>query len=145
MPYWRYDTVCLERSLAEKVAARFDITVRDVAWPKTPPGEASQLMIPVMGDAWFDPNALRAVTTAKHGTDGALCPECGIWRWLPLPIERIPRVDPQVLENGPHVMASPEWFGDGLQAFHEILFRRNLAEYLVAASPRDFEIQEIRR
>ena len=38
------------------------------------------------------------------------------------------------------VAASPEWFGDGLKAFRLLLFRRELADVLVAASPRDFEI-----
>jgi hypothetical protein len=38
------------------------------------------------------------------------------------------------------VVASPEWFGDGCNAFREILVRRELASIIVAASPRDFRI-----
>lgn len=43
-----------------------------------------------------------------------------------------------------HVAASPEWFGDGCQAFRQIIVRRRLAEMMVEASPRDFRIQEIK-
>ncbi|MEU0091068.1 hypothetical protein [Kribbella sp. NPDC006257] len=41
------------------------------------------------------------------------------------------------------IAASPEWFGDGWKAFREVLVRRELAELLVAESPRDFKIQEV--
>ena len=41
------------------------------------------------------------------------------------------------------IAASPEWFGDGWSAFREILVRRELAELIVASSPRDFRIQEV--
>ena len=40
------------------------------------------------------------------------------------------------------VVASPEWFGDGWNAFRQILVRRELAAMIVAASPRDFRIVE---
>ena len=40
------------------------------------------------------------------------------------------------------VAASPEWFGDGGSSFRELLMRRELAELLVHASPRDFRIIE---
>jgi hypothetical protein len=41
------------------------------------------------------------------------------------------------------VAASPEWFGDGWQAFRQVLVRRELAQMLVEASPRDFSIREV--
>jgi hypothetical protein len=44
-----------------------------------------------------------------------------------------------------HVAASPEWFGDGAQAFRQLVVRRSLAEALVAASPRDFSIRDLPR
>jgi hypothetical protein len=42
------------------------------------------------------------------------------------------------------VAASPEWFGDGSKAFRQILVRRELAQIIADASPRDFRIQEVR-
>ena len=47
------------------------------------------------------------------------------------------------LEDDVHVTASPEWFGDGFQAFRWIVVRRAIARMIVAASPRDFRIREI--
>jgi hypothetical protein len=44
--------------------------------------------------------------------------------------------------DGVDVAASPEWFGDGWQAFRQILFRRPLAELIANASPRDFRIRD---
>lgn len=41
------------------------------------------------------------------------------------------------------IAASPEWFGDGWKAFRQILIRRQLAELIAAASPRDFKVQAV--
>lgn len=41
------------------------------------------------------------------------------------------------------VVASPEWFGAGMQAFRELMFRRSLATALVAAHPRVWSIVEL--
>jgi hypothetical protein len=41
------------------------------------------------------------------------------------------------------VAASPEWFGDGWNAFRQILVRRELPELVVETSPRDFRIHEV--
>jgi hypothetical protein len=41
------------------------------------------------------------------------------------------------------VVASPEWFGAGKQSFRQILWRRDLADFLVAASPKDFKVQDV--
>jgi hypothetical protein len=41
------------------------------------------------------------------------------------------------------VGASPEWFGDGWNAFRQIVVRRELAQIVVEASPREFRIQEV--
>jgi hypothetical protein len=40
------------------------------------------------------------------------------------------------------VACRPEWFGDGWNAFREVLVRRELASMIVDASPRDFRIAE---
>ena len=42
------------------------------------------------------------------------------------------------------VAASPEWFGDGANAFRKMVFRRELAERIVALSPRDFDLVDIK-
>lgn len=41
-----------------------------------------------------------------------------------------------------NVVASPEWFGAGMSAYRQLLFRRALAEALVAASARVWSIVE---
>ena len=105
-----------------------------------------QIVIPSVGERWFDPEELRAAATAMHGTDGARCDECGVWRWMPLAMGRsLPRlrITPPDSGDGVDIMASPEWFGDGWRASRQILVRRELAEEIAAASPRDFRVEEI--
>lgn len=41
------------------------------------------------------------------------------------------------------VAASPEWFGDRMQLFRQVLVRRELAEMLAAASSRDVAVHEL--
>ncbi len=73
-----------------------------------------------------------------------------MWRWLPLSFDPIPPMTTEVLPpvldvrefDEFDVVASPEWFGDGCNAFRQILVRRELASTIVAASPRDFRIVE---
>ncbi len=40
MPNWQFDTICVAHSLAEGVAAKFDLDLRPVGWYPTSPGEA---------------------------------------------------------------------------------------------------------
>ncbi|MCB1257657.1 MAG: hypothetical protein KDB26_11155 [Microthrixaceae bacterium] len=143
IPNWQFDVICLERKLAATAADRFDIELRDIDWHGTSPGDAAQIVIPTIGDAWFDPDDLRAAAVAQHGTDGTRCAECGVWRWMPLAFGYLPplRIIPAL--GDVDVVASPEWFGDGWKAFRQILVRRPLAEMIVAASPRDFRVNEV--
>ncbi|WP_448811811.1 hypothetical protein [Agromyces bauzanensis] len=90
VPYWRYDIICLEQSLADKVAAVFSVQLMAVAWRGFEPGSAQQIVIPTVGGAWFDEDELRTATTARHGSTGALCAGCNRWRWLPLSRGRLP-------------------------------------------------------
>lgn len=148
VPNWRFDVVCVEREFAERLSAQHRVEWRPVEWRGEPPVVASQLVAPVAGEAWFDPEELRDRLIEEHGRAGAQCPECGVWRWLPLGFRPIPPMTefalPALLDvpgfDDLDIAASPEWFGDGLQAFRPLLFRRELADVLVAASPRDFEI-----
>jgi hypothetical protein len=150
LPYWQYDAICLEAGLAGEIAGKFRVELIDVQWHASSSGEARQIVAPTVGGEWFDPDELRKRAVAEHSTPGATCAACGTWRWLPLAFEPIPPLTKECLppvRNAPEfeefdVVASPEWFGDGWNAFRQILVRRELAAMIVAASPRDFRIVE---
>lgn|GEM_PF-1257168 len=147
LPYWKGDVICMEASLASELSSKFDLAFRSVEWPKSENSDAVQLVIPVVGEKWYNPDQLARVTTARHGETGAKCAECGRWRWMPLaygsPRGTLPPlVDPLLVEDV-NVAASPEWFGSGWMCFRQLLFRRELAEAICAASPRDFEMVEV--
>ena len=144
VPNWQFDVICLDGKLGARVAKRFDVELLEVGWRGTSPGDAVQIVAPTVGDAWFDPDELRAATIARHGTDGARCSECGVWRWMPLDFTRLARLRISPALGDVDVAASPEWFGDGWQAFRQVLLRRPLAEMIAAASPRDFVVSEVR-
>ena len=143
VPNWQFDVICLQRSLADEVVARFDVDLREVAWHGSSPCEAMQIVVPSVGEAWFDPDELREKAIARHGTAGATCPDCGVWRWMPLVYGFLPplKITPDL--GDVDIAASPEWFGDGWKAFRQILIRRQLAELIAAASPRDFKVQAV--
>jgi hypothetical protein len=46
VPNWLFDVFCVERSLADEAASRFDVTFRDVRWPKGGPGGVAQIVTP---------------------------------------------------------------------------------------------------
>jgi hypothetical protein len=143
VPNWQYDVYCLEKSLADEVASRFNVQLLPVTWPKTPGGEAMQIVVPTVGEKWFDHDQLRGRTTARHGKAGARCATCGVCRWMPLSFGKLPPLQITPPLGDVDIAASPEWFGDGWHAFRQILFRRELAELIASASPRDFEIQPV--
>jgi hypothetical protein len=149
-PYWQYDAICLEPALAQELAEGFRLDLIGVRWHASSLGDARQIVAPTVGTAWFDPGELRRRTIAQHGKAGAECTQCGVWRWLPLGFEPAlpssretlpPLLDVPEFE-GFELVASPEWFGDGCNAFRQVLVRRSLAEAIVSASPRDFRIVE---
>ena len=143
VPYWIYDLICVDAGLAEKLRGRFALDLRPVAWPAIPAGDAWQIVIPTVGQAWYDPDDLRRQTLARHQRTGARCPVCGTWKWLPLASELfLPlHITPPLADVD--IAASPEWFGDSLSYFRKILVRRQLAEVIAAASPKDFLIREV--
>jgi hypothetical protein len=144
VPNWRFDVVCLEDSLASAATDRFNLNVLEVAWQGPQPGTAKQIVIPSVGDSWYDQEALVAATIETHGSTGNACPSCGTWRWLPLGYDALPQLVPSAPLEGFDVCASPEWFGDGYKSFRQILIRRELAQLIVEASPQDFRVQEAR-
>jgi hypothetical protein len=140
VPYWRYDAICLSEELASVVADRFVVELRGVEWRGrgTPP-PASQVVVASGNEPWFDETALREVLVTEHGTAGAECGECGVWRWMPLASERLPT--PTIVASGSDVVASPEWFGDGFKSFRQIAVSASLGELIGSSSPRDFLVR----
>ncbi len=143
VPNWQFDAICLERSVAEEAASRFALEALKVDWHGSPPGEAMQIVVPSVGDAWFDPEELREKAIEQHGSAGATCAECGTWRWMPLAFGMLPPLRILPTLGNVDIAASPEWFGDGWSAYRQILMRRELAEFIAAASPRDFKVQSV--
>ena len=143
VPNWRFDVICVEKAVAEEAASSFELDVRQVDWHPTSAGEAFQIVVPTIGEAWFDPDELRDKAIERHGVAGATCSACGVWRWMPLAFGSLPplRITPPLDDLA--IAASPEWFGDGWKAFRQILVRRELAELLAAASPKDFKVQSV--
>jgi hypothetical protein len=74
IPYWQYDRICLEHSLADQVANRFSVKLRDVAWHGDPPGRAMQIDITTAEEPWFDHAHLADAAAARHDVPGAACP-----------------------------------------------------------------------
>jgi hypothetical protein len=102
-----------------------------------------QLLIPTIGTRWFDPEILTALAQKRHGAAGKRCTECDVWRWFPLEFPELPFPELGYPEPENPILASPEWFGSGRLAFRQIVVRRDLAELLASASPRDFKIEPI--
>ena len=91
VPNWRFDAFCLGSTVVEGARqAGFTLPVLPVEWHGPSPGDAMQIVPPVIGERWFDVDELRKLTTAKHGAAGARCDECGVWRWYPLLSEEMP-------------------------------------------------------
>ncbi|WP_136040867.1 MULTISPECIES: hypothetical protein [unclassified Microbacterium] len=143
MPNWRFDTLCMARDVAEEVSSRFDIETREVKWARSSPGDAVQIVIPSTTEKWFEGEALAANAIGLHGKAGAVCGTCGIWRWMPLWWGKLPPLVDTSILGGYDIVASPEWFGAGWKAFRQVLVRRELAEALATASPRDFAVKEV--
>ena len=143
IPNWRFDAICLEKSLADRVSAEFRVDLRPVAWRRKVVGAAMQIVAPTVGPAWFDHDQLAEKAIARHGSSGAECSECHTWRWMPLSSEELPPVRSNPSWKQYDVVASPEWFGDGARSFREILVRRSLAGVITAASPKDFRVREV--
>lgn len=143
VPNWRFDVICVEASLAARIDERFSVPMRDVAWKGKAPGVARQIVAPTIGRIWFDADELRTRTIARHGVAGAECPECGIWRWMPLSFEALPPITALSELGDADVAASPEWFGDGQRAYRQVILRRALGALIASASPKDFIVNDL--
>lgn len=142
VPNWQFDATCLEPRVAEEVESRFSVHLRKVEWHGSPPGDALQIVQPEPEESWFDSDELHEAAVARHGSAGATCSECGVWKWLPVSMDEVSLRTESPL-GGRDITVGPEWFGDGLVAFRQTLVRRELADLITAASPRDFETHEV--
>lgn len=84
------------------------------------------------------------LAVARHGVAGETCLSCGTWRWMPVPTSELPFVEDDAALGGVDAASSPEWFGAGHQSYRQMIFRRELAELLAEASPKDFKVLEAR-
>lgn len=143
VPNWQFDVYCLEKGLAARAAEAFGVGLRPVEWVKRPPGEARQVVIRSTAEPWFNPSELAERISHVHGEASKTCEVCGVTRWLPVGLDILPRPPATAVVGAPAVIACPEWFGVGKRSFRQILWRRDLADFLLAASPRDFKIQDL--
>lgn len=59
---------------------------------------------------------------------------------MPAILGSLPLLDIGRSMDGRPVAASREWFGDGMRSFSQIAWRRDLAEFIVETSPKDFAV-----
>jgi hypothetical protein len=143
VPNWHFDTLCVDADVAAALSERFIVDLRPVAWYGAARGVAHQVVFPTVGSRWFAVEDLERRTRARHGGTGSTCSTCGRWRWLPLPMNERPAPVEDFAGVEVDAVASPEWFGDGCQSSRDLLVRRELAEFLVAASPKDFKLLDL--
>jgi hypothetical protein len=68
VPNWQFDAYCVERSLAEEIAARFGVRLRNVGWPRGGNGDVMQTVPTVVGDPWYDDSSLASAAATRHST-----------------------------------------------------------------------------
>lgn len=140
-PNWRFDVLCVGEELASELG-RFSVNARPVSWVGRADPPAWQVVLPVVGSRWFDPARLTELAVARHGVAGETCPSCGTWRWMPVPTSELPSLGRDAGLGEVGAASSPEWFGAGHQSYRKIILRRELAEFLAGASPKDFKVLE---
>jgi hypothetical protein len=136
IPNWRHDVICVDQTLATKISERFQVSMRDVRFPRPGPEQVKQIDVPVTSLPWYDHDELATRASARNGTAGARCVLCGTWRWMP--VVDLPTAHADVSWAGLPIVSSPEWFGVGAKCFREILVQRQLADLIVNSSPDDF-------
>ena len=143
VPFWQYDAYCLVNDIADEARDRFGLGFRPVLDPRGKHLGASQVVLQSDVVSWFSPEMIAPRITAVHGESGEACAGCGVWRWMPVSMDVLPPPPQSVLHEGRPVIVSPEWFGAGWQARRQILWRSDVADFLVAAAPRDFRLVEM--
>ncbi len=143
VPNWQFDVYCLAPAIADAASERFGIGLRPIASVTEPIIDASQVAIDSTAEPWFDLADLNRLIASIHGHASETCSECGVTRWMPVGMDVLPGPPDSVMAEQPAVVASPEWFGAGKQSFRQILWRRDVADFLLASSPKDFKLQEV--
>ncbi len=148
MPNWRFDVVCVSGQLAADITERFAVDVGEVHKPRKGPTGVKQILPRQTAQPWHRPDDLSRAARARHGqyngeTTGAFCGQCGRWKWLPVSENDAPIIGNAVVSTS-DVISSPETFGSGLNSFRHLLFRRSLGETLLAASPRNWDLIEVK-
>jgi hypothetical protein len=147
MPNWQFNCIGVSAEVAADVAQRFDVPMREVLKPRGVATGAMQLLPAVCASPWYEAGSLEAAVHDRHERYtvervGATCPECQRWRWLPISEGEVP-ICRDSLDQSRDLLASPEIFGDGLQTFRHLVFRRPLGEFLAAAAPRTWSVVEL--
>lgn len=143
VPNWQFDVYCMAQPIAKAAQEQFGIGLRPVTSVGQAPLDASQIIIESSPGPWFNTEDLERVIRPIHGDSFETCTECGITRWMPVGMDVLPPPPAGVLAPEPPVLASPEWFGAGKRSFRQILWRRDVADFLLENSPKDFKIQEL--
>lgn len=98
VPNWQFDVICVEQAVGDDAASKFTLELRPVGWHPSSPGDAVQIVVPSVGDSWFDEDELREKAAERHGVAGKKCDDCGVWRWMPLAFGFLPalRISPHL-------------------------------------------------
>ncbi|MDF1605809.1 hypothetical protein [Nocardioides sp. YIM 152315] len=143
VPNWQFDVYCLAQDLAEEAQRRFRGGTSLGCLDRSGTIGASQIVIESSTGPCFRSADLERLIGQIHEVSSTTCTACGTTRWMPVGMDALPLPSESILDGNLLVVASPEWFGAGMQSFRQILWRRDVAEFLVAISPKDFKIQEI--
>jgi hypothetical protein len=143
VPNWQFDVYCLAQAHARVAVERFEVSLRPVMSPEGQMIKANQVTVRSSPKPWFDPAVLTTRIEPVHGMAYETCSDCLVTRWMPVGMDTLPRPTDSIFAEEPAVVASPEWFGAGKQSFRQILWRRDVADYLVSVAPKDFRVQEI--
>lgn len=147
MPNWLFDVVCVAEGVAHEIDKRFTVDLGEVNKPRTGPTGVKQIRPVQTALPWYRPDELSEAVRARHrqhdgDRTGSTCGSCGRWKWLPVSEHEATLVG-SALESSSDVITSPEVFGDGMKTFRHLLFRRDLGQTLVGASPRNWDLAEI--
>lgn len=143
VPNWQFDVYCLDSSLAERAASDFGLEFRPILTPTGEEYAAQQVVIQSTVQEWFDPEEIEWRIAPIHGVGFEICSICERRRRMPVGMDVLPMPPSSVFATRPPVVASPEWFGAGFQSYRQIVWRRDVAEFLVREAPKDFKTQEL--
>jgi hypothetical protein len=148
MPNWQFDVVCVASDVADQIQRSFNVRFGEVYTPRQGATGVKQILAEPTTEPWFEPGDLKAAVRARHrdhdgDRTGSTCGTCHRWKWLPVSEDAAPILAQSVASES-DVIASPESFGDGLNSFHMLLFRRPLAELLLAVARRNWDLVEVK-